>query len=243
MVSLMVWTGLHGLIGIGIAFATKGRMILGEVGTRTMRFGIVWGSLIPDVDLLISIIIIAAGGNMQQALAPYRTLTHSFFTILALALIGLLLWKTAISKSVGGGLFGIAIGMFAHVLFDLPYEVGVSFLWPLTSQRFGLFWSLPGIWAYLDQTADFLFAAIFFYALHSLAKKYQIRSRLLVPAAVASIIAFLVMVAYDLTAPSASQWLLVYAGVGLPFLLLILFLPWLNRRIIYSFPVGREHQV
>jgi membrane-bound metal-dependent hydrolase YbcI (DUF457 family) len=243
MVSLMVWTGLHGLIGIGIAFATKGRMILGEVGTRTMRFGIVWGSLIPDVDLLISIIIIAAGGNMQQALAPYRTLTHSFFTILALALIGLLLWKTAISKSVGGGLFGIAIGMFAHVLFDLPYEVGVSFLWPLTSQRFGLFWSLPGIWAYLDQTADFLFAAIFFYALHSLAKKYQMRSRLLVPAAVASIIAFLVMVAYDLTAPSASQWLLVYAGVGLPFLLLILFLPWLNRRIIYSFPVGREHQV
>jgi len=239
----MVWTGLHGLIGIGIAFATKGRMILGEVGTRTMRFGIVWGSLIPDVDLLISIIIIAAGGNMQQALAPYRTLTHSFFTILALALIGLLLWKTAISKSVGGGLFGIAIGMFAHVLFDLPYEVGVSFLWPLTSQRFGLFWSLPGIWAYLDQTADFLFAAIFFYALHSLAKKYQMRSRLLVPAAVASIIALLVMVAYDLTAPSASQWLLVYAGVGLPFLLLILFLPWLNRRIIYSFPVGREHQV
>ena len=49
--------------------------------------------------------IIAAGGNMQQALAPHRTLTHSFFTILALALIGLLLWKTAVSKSVGGGLF------------------------------------------------------------------------------------------------------------------------------------------
>ena len=239
----MVWRGLHGLVGIGIAFATKGRTILGEVGTRTMRFGIVWGSLIPDVDLLISIIIIAVGGNTQQALAPHRTLTHSFFTILALALIGLLLWKTAVSKSVGGGLFGIALGMFAHVLFDLPYEVGVSFLWPLISQRFGLFWSLPGIWAYLDQTVDFLFAAIVFYALHRLAKKYQMRSRLLVPAAVASVIAFLVMVAYDLTAPSASQWLLVYAGVGLPFLLLILFLPWLNRRIIYSIPVGREHHV
>jgi len=239
----MVWTGLHGLIGAGIALATQGRTILGEVGTRTMRFGIVWGSIIPDIDLLISIVIIAGGGNMQQALAPHRTLTHSFFTILALALIGLLLWKTAVSKSVGGGLFGIAIGMFAHVMFDLPYEVGVSFLWPLISQRFGLFWSLPGIWAYLDQTVDFLFAAIFFYALHSLAKKYQMRSRLLVPAAVASIIAFLVMVAYDLTAPSASQWLLGYAGGGLPFLLLILFLPWLNRRIIYSIPVGREHHV
>jgi membrane-bound metal-dependent hydrolase YbcI (DUF457 family) len=150
----MVWTGLHGLIGIGIAFATKGRTILGEVGTRTMRFGIVWGSLIPDVDLLISIIIIAAGGNMQQALAPHRTLTHSFFTILAIALIGLLLWKTALSKSVGGGLFGIAIGMFAHVLFDLPYEVDVSFLWPLISRgsapsgrcrEFGHIWTRPRI--------------------------------------------------------------------------------------------------
>ena len=237
----MVWRGLHGLVGIGIALATQGRTILEEVGTRTMRFGIVWGSILPDIDLLISIIIIAAGGNMQQALAPHRTLTHSFFTMLALALIGLLLWKTAISKSVGGGLFGIAIGMFAHVLLDLPYEVGVSFLWPLTSQRFGLFWSLPGVWAYLDQTLDFLFAAVFFYALHRLAKKYQMRSRLLIPAAVASIVAFLVMVAYDLTAPSASQWLLVYAGIGLPFLLLILILPWLNRRIIYSIPVRSEH--
>jgi membrane-bound metal-dependent hydrolase YbcI (DUF457 family) len=237
----MVWTGVHGLVGIGIALATQGRTILEEVGTRTMRFGIVWGSILPDIDLLISIVIIAAGGNMQQALAPHRTLTHSFFTILALALIGLLLWKTAISKSVGGGLFGIAIGMFAHVLLDLPYEVGVSFLWPLTSQRFGLFWSLPGVWAYLDQTLDFLFAAVFFYALHRLAKNYQMRSRLLIPAAVASIVAFLVMVAYDLTAPSASQWLLVYAGIGLPFLLLILILPWLNRRIIYSIPVRSEH--
>jgi membrane-bound metal-dependent hydrolase YbcI (DUF457 family) len=237
----MVWTGLHGLVGIGIALATQGRTILEEVGTRTMRFGIVWGSILPDIDLLISIIIIAAGGNMQQALAPHRTLTHSFFTMLALALIGLLLWKTAISKSVGGGLFGIAIGMFAHVLLDLPYEVGVSFLWPLTSQRFGLFWSLPGVWGYLDQTLDFLFAAVFFYALHRLAKKYQVRSRLLIPATVASIVAFLVMVAYDLSAPSASQWLLVYAGIGLPFLLLILILPWLNRRIIYSIPVRSEH--
>jgi membrane-bound metal-dependent hydrolase YbcI (DUF457 family) len=236
----MVWTGLHGLIGTGIALATRGRTILGEVGTRTMRFGIVWGSLMPDVDLLISIVIIAAGGNMQQALAPHRTLTHSFFTILAIALFGLMLWRTGWSRSVGGGLFGIAVGMFVHVLFDLPYEVGVSFLWPLVSQRFGLFWSLPGIWAYLDQTLDFLFAAIFFYALYRLARKYQIRGRLLIPAATASLIAFLLMVAYDLTRPSANQWLLVYAGVGLPFLILIMFLPWLNRRIIYSIPVTTE---
>lgn len=177
----MVWTGLHGLIGTGVALATQGRTILDEAGTRTMRFGIIWSSIIPDIDLLISIVIIGAGGNVQQALAPHRTLTHSFFTMLALALIGLLLWKTAISKSVGGGLFGIAIGMFVHVLFDLPYEVGVSFFWPLTSQRFGLFWSLPGVWAYLDQTLDFLFAAVFFYALHRLAKKYQIAKQTVDP--------------------------------------------------------------
>jgi len=140
---------------------------------------------------------------------------------------------------VGGGLFGIAVGIFVHVLFDLPYEVGVSFLWPLLSQRFGLIWSLPGIWAYLDQTLAFLFTAIFLYALHRLARKYKSQERLLVPAAVSSVIAFLGMVAYDLTAPSADQWLLVYAGVGLPFLILILFLPWLNRRIIYSIPSTR----
>ena len=179
---------------------------------------------------------------MQQALAPHRTLTHSFFTILALALVGLLPWKTAVSKSVGGGLFGLAIVMFVHALFDLPYKIGVSLLWHLTSQRFGLLWWLTGVWGYLDQTSDFLFAAIFFYALHRLAKKYQTQSRLLVPAAVASIIPFLVRVAYDLTAPSASQWLLVHADVGLPFPLLILLLPWLHRGIIYSIPVRSEHQ-
>jgi len=201
-----------------------------------MRFGIVWGPILPDVDLLVSIVIIAARGNMQQALAPHRTLTHSLFTILAIALIGLLLWRIGVSKSIGGGLFGIAVGMFLHVLLDLPYEVGVSFLWPLTTQRFGLFWTLPGIWAYLDQTLDFLFAAIFFYALHVLARNYKTHERLLIPAAVASLIAFIGMVAYDLTAPSGDQWLLVYALVGLPFLILILTLPWVNRRIIYSIP-------
>jgi len=37
----MVWTGLHGLVGIGIVLATQGRTILEEAGTRTMRFGIV----------------------------------------------------------------------------------------------------------------------------------------------------------------------------------------------------------
>ena len=83
---------------------------------------------------------------------------------------------------------------------------------------------------------DFLFAAIFFYALHWLAKNYKTRERLLIPSAVASIVAFLGMVAYDLTMPSAGQWLLVYVGVGLPFLILVLVLPWVNRRIIYSIP-------
>ncbi|WP_455285753.1 metal-dependent hydrolase [[Eubacterium] cellulosolvens] len=227
-------------MGISVVLATRGHDILGEDGTRTMRLGVVWGSILPDVDLLISIVIIAAGGNMQQALAPHRTLTHSLFTILALAVIGLALWKTDVNRNVGGGVFGIAAGMLIHVLFDLRYEVGVSVLWPLTAERFGLFWALPGIWAYLDQTLDFLFAAIFFYALHALARKYLTPERLLIPSALASVIAFLGMVAYDLTGPSGDQWLLVYAIVGLPFLILILLLPWVNRRILYSIPTMRK---
>ena len=195
-----------------------------------------WGSILPDVDLLISIVIIAAGGNMQQALAHHRALTHSLFTMLAVALIGLALWKTQWSRSVGGGLFGIAVGMLIDVLLDLPYEVGVSFLWPLTAERFGSLWAPVGIWWYVDQTMDFLFAAVFFYALHRLAKKGQTRQRLLIPSAVASIVAFLAMTAYDLRGPPVDQWLVVYAIVGLPFLILILLLPWLNRTIIYSIP-------
>jgi len=240
-VSRMVWTGLHGLVGINVALTTRGHNILGENATRTMRLGIVWGPIVPDIDLLISIVIIAAGGNMQQALAPHRTLTHSLFTILILALIGLMLWKLNWGTSIGGFLFGTAIGMLIHVLLDLPYEVGVSFLWPLTSERFGLLWALPGIWAYLDQTTDFLFAALFFYALHRLAMRYQTPEKLLSPSAVASTVAFLGMVAYDLTGPSQGQWLLIYALVGLPFLVLILVLPLLNRKIIYSIPLTSEH--
>jgi membrane-bound metal-dependent hydrolase YbcI (DUF457 family) len=200
-----------------------------------MPFGMIWGSLIPDVDLLISIVIITAGGNMHQALAPHRMLTYSFFTILALGSIGLLLWKTEPSRSVYGGL----LGMLVHVLLNLSYEVGVSFFWPLSSQRFGLFWSLPEIRAYLDQTFDFLFAAVFFCALHRPARRYKMQERLLILAALASLIAFVRMVGHDLTGPSQDQWL-VHAGVGLPFLILILLLPWLNRRIIYSIPVTSE---
>ena len=232
----MVWTGLHGLIGLGIALATRGHMMWDEDGTRTMRLGIVWGTILPDVDLLISIAIIAVGGSMQEAIAPHRTLTHSLLLILTLVIIGVSLWRTHVSPSVGAGLFGIAIGVLLHVLLDLPYEVGVSFLWPLLPERFGLLWALPGIWAYIDQTLDFLFAGTFFYALHRLAKKYQTRERLLIPAVAASVIAFLGMIAYDLTGPPQDEWLLIYATVGLPFLILILLLPWINRRIIYAIP-------
>jgi hypothetical protein len=48
------------------------------------------------------------------------------------------------------------------------------------------------------------------------------------------------MIAYDLTGPPADEWLLVYALVGLPFLILILLLPLLNRRIIYAIPTARK---
>jgi uncharacterized membrane protein len=70
-----------------------------------------------------------------------------------------------------------------------------------------------------------MFAALFFYAVNKLAMKYQTRERLVTPSAVASVIAFLAMTVYDLTAPPGHQWLLAYAVVGLPFLILILFLP------------------
>lgn len=60
------------------------------------------------------------------------------------------------------------------------------------------------------------------------------------PVAVASAIAFLAMTVYDLTGPPGDQWLLVYAVVGLPFLILILFLPLVNRGIIYSIPTTRN---
>ena len=93
----------------------------------------------------------------------------------------------------------------------------------------------------MDQTSDFLFAAVFFYALHRLARKYQTRERLLIPAAIASLVVFVGMVAYDLTVPPQDRWLLFYAGIGLPFLIMILLLPWLNRRIIYSIPVTSKH--
>lgn len=106
----------------------------------------------------------------------------------------------------------------------------------MTVDRFGILWSLPGVWAYLDQTVDFLFAPVLFYALYRLARKYQVRERLLIPSAVASVTAFLAMVEYDLTVPPRDQWLLVYAGIGLPFLLLILILPWINRAILYAIP-------
>lgn len=236
VVSRMVWTGLHALIATGIALATRGHAMLGEDGTRTMRFGMVWGTILPDIDLLVSIVIIATGGNMQQAVAPHRTLTHSLLTILTIAMIGLILWRTQWRPSVGGGVFGIAIGILLHIVLDLPYEVGVSLLWPFTTVRFGLFWSLPGVWGYLDQTMDFLFAAVFVYALHRLARIYRVRERLLIPTAIAAMIAFVGMLGYDLTGPPSDQWLLVYAGVGLPFLILILVLPWVNRRILYAIP-------
>ncbi|MHA1169904.1 MAG: metal-dependent hydrolase [Candidatus Hodarchaeales archaeon] len=171
-------TGFHGLTGLFCARFAR---------SPSVKTGIVFGSVVPDIDLLGSAFIYAITGSEEATIAFHRTITHSLITIGIIFIIALLFEKkTTYSPSVGGTgeaggidypklLFGTALGMLVHVCFDFFYLDGVSLLAPLSWERIIII-----DFSYDDMTfssqkklaaADFQFEAIFWLVLWYLATK------------------------------------------------------------------------
>nr|MDO8099785.1 metal-dependent hydrolase [Candidatus Njordarchaeota archaeon] len=234
----MVYTGLHGLVGLGVAGWTSKKKPMNVAPTPFGKLGYVMGNMIPDLDLLGSIYFVVTGQGLAAAVSVHRTYSHSLITIAIIILLGLIIgrvWKD--KRNFQSILVGLGLGMLTHDLFDLPYMVGVSLLWPIVPDRIGLVWSLPGGLANFNSALDFLFGALFIYALYVLIRRVdkETKGLDLKVLTVIALVVFIALGAWGLTLPAdASTFMLVYALCGLPYLLLMIYLPCRYRRGIYA---------
>ncbi|MHA2305178.1 MAG: metal-dependent hydrolase, partial [Candidatus Hodarchaeales archaeon] len=120
-------TGLHGLLGLFIASKIK-------PDHKYSRLGVVWGSVMPDLDLIGSVLIfIFTGGNIEVPIAFHRSITHSLILIALIFIIAFIGRYMALDKQkiYFPFILGLSSGMFFHVILDMFYFSGVTLFWPL----------------------------------------------------------------------------------------------------------------
>lgn len=121
----MAPTGFHGLLGLFLASR------LGE-NHKYLKIGLVAGSVIPDLDLLGSVLIFLLTAEKEMAIAFHRSVTHSLVIIAIILITGYLTnfyFKSA-SIIYYPFIVGLTAGMFIHVALDMVYFDGVTLLWP-----------------------------------------------------------------------------------------------------------------
>ena len=132
----MAQAGLHAIIG----YQTK-KIIPRE---KHLMPGIVFGSIIPDIDIiLVTMGALFHGINNAEKLF-HRTFTHSFFTLIFIYLLFAILSELKKNPSIKIIGKGIAIGMLTHCLTDIfLWFNSIDLLWPLPINSINLwpFWS------------------------------------------------------------------------------------------------------
>ncbi|MHA2226581.1 MAG: metal-dependent hydrolase [Candidatus Hodarchaeales archaeon] len=175
-------TGFHGLLGLLLASGLNQKH-------HRLRIGIVTGSVIPDLDLIGSIILFLFTSNLEISVNFHRSITHSL-TIMFL-IFGLTSVTSFFSQSARNFLpyiIGGLIGALIHVILDLFYFDGVSLFWPL--QPFGIrnniipftYIDLPSIYNSLltkiISILDGFFEIIFYLSFAFLANRYTTNQEL-----------------------------------------------------------------
>lgn len=120
-------TGFHGILGLLIAGKIKKNY-------KYTRLGVVWGSVMPDLDLIGSVLLfIFTGGNVETTIAFHRSVTHSLIVIMLIFLIAIIFRYLTSDKNNDyfQFLFGLVAGMLLHVILDMFYFSGVTLFWPI----------------------------------------------------------------------------------------------------------------
>lgn len=139
----MVFTGVHGYIGIIVSKL----FFKSSKNWEYAKWGIVVGSIFPDVDLFGSVLIYLLTRDQEATIGFHRTITHSFVVLGIIALLGAILLlkdKGLLTNSTffGSFLIAFAIGGVFHSLFDIIYFDGVALFWPIIPEKG---WNMIGI--------------------------------------------------------------------------------------------------
>jgi membrane-bound metal-dependent hydrolase YbcI (DUF457 family) len=160
----MPQAGIHSMVGMAVRKWTP--------KAEWLMLGIVLGNLFPDTDNLV--VAIATLAKLPTE-GIHRTFTHSLFTVVVILAIFYL--TAALSKKRRWLNFGIGmgVGVLMHILLDLLlWFNGVAILWPIPSWIDLWSWYTPPVWlSNLLLTGEYLFFALYFLLLASLARRQK----------------------------------------------------------------------
>lgn len=158
----MAQAGIHSIVGIAVKKWTPERTWL--------MLGILLGSMLPDADNLV--VAVATVAKLPTE-GLHRTFTHSLFTVVGVMAVFYIVSRFTRQPRWNNLGIGLGIGILLHILLDLLiWFNGVEILWPIPSWI--NLWSgvTPPIWFdKLMMTAEFLFFALFFIGLSTLARR------------------------------------------------------------------------
>ncbi|MBD3342566.1 MAG: hypothetical protein GF353_25930 [Candidatus Lokiarchaeota archaeon] len=128
----MTTGGLHLLSGLAIASFIRNEKY------KKAKWGLIWGSIFPDIDLFLSIIAFLVTQDFEQADFLHRSFTHGFFAMGLVLIVGLIVSRTNESRK---WLFMFTIsfvfGMLTHTFYDL-LDGYVAILAPFSFERYSI---------------------------------------------------------------------------------------------------------
>ena len=152
----MAQAGIHALIGLQLK-----RLIPHEKGLYP---SIIIGSLLPDLDIILVAIFSIFSSIEKSTEIFHRTFSHSFFSLIIIYLLFMIVGETKKNtqlKTIGKG---IAIGILLHIILDtFLWFHGIHFFWPLPITEFNLWKSMhiPVIMRDFILSTEFLFFRIY----------------------------------------------------------------------------------
>jgi len=160
----MAQAGIHGLVGTAVQKWTP--------KTEWLMLGIIFGSMLPDMDALaVAYVTLTSGGDTHYL---HRTWSHSIVTMIGLVIVFYIISALAKRPRIGNLGLGIGIGMLLHALLDLfIWFRGVQLFWPFSGEiNFWHNFTMPDWWYMrFESAAEFLLIAAFFWYLGGLARK------------------------------------------------------------------------
>ncbi|MBD3255195.1 MAG: hypothetical protein GF383_08890 [Candidatus Lokiarchaeota archaeon] len=216
----MTTGGFHLLSGLAFASLLRGEKY------RKAKWGIIWGSIFPDIDLIASVVIYLATGDFALSEYAHRTVTHSWSLLGMIPLVGLAIslakpnFKWVLIFSIS-----FTFGMFTHIIYDL-LDGYVAVLAPFSFERYSIthfsYERLLGatyfkVWNSFDGMSDVLFyLPISIWALKRTNINREIKgAKILIGLAIFSVIYFSVLMGIAFTPISVDDhYILIYAVWG-----------------------------
>jgi len=127
----MTMGGFHLLSGLVISSFIRNKKY------KKAKWGIIWGSIFPDIDLIASIVIFLITGDLNSAGFVHRSWTHGFFAIGLIIMIGFIISLIREDKHIMLFFLMFAVGMVTHITYDL-LDGYVALLAPFSFIRYSI---------------------------------------------------------------------------------------------------------